>query len=519
MKPSPSARRAMPAAVPTLLAALALLGVAAQTRAADRGEKTDRPNILFIMSDDHTAQAFGSYGSRLADVAPTPHIDRLAEQGVRLTNAFCTNSICVPSRASILTGQYSHKNDVYTLRDEIDPDRPNVAKALQQSGYQTAVIGKWHLKSEPSGFDHWEVLPGQGRYFDPVLRTPEGRNKYEGYSADVITDLSLDWLKNGRDEDKPFVLMHHFKSSHEAFRSPPRHDELFKDVQLPEPPSLWEDKGHRSAGSRPFGFTIEDMTRRFIRRNQWQPPRPYDEMSPRAQRRHGYQAFVKQYLRAVAAIDDNVGRLMDYLEEAGLAENTLVMYTSDQGYFLGEHNYIDKRWMYEESLRMPFIARFPGRIEPGSVRDEIVLNVDFAPLFLDYAGADVPGYMQGRSFRSILEGEEISDWRDAMYYRYWMHANGARRPAHYGIRTQRYKLIFFYGLALGQTSNDPTPAGWELYDLQKDPQEMDNVYNDPEYADVVDRLKKRLLELKKKLGDTDAKYPELMSRREQHWDK
>jgi len=257
----------------------------------------------------------------------------------------------------------------------------------------------------------------------------------------------------------------------------------------------------------------------FIDRDQWDPPRPFDEMSPRQQRRHGYQAFVKQYLRAVAAIDDNVGRLMEYLDEAGLAEDTVVIYTSDQGYFLGEHNYIDKRWMYEESMRMPFIARHPGRIEPGTVRDEIVLNVDFAPLFLDYAGAEVPESMQGRSFRPLLEGEEVPDWRDAMYYRYWMHGNGARRPAHYGIRTERYKLIFFYGLPLDQTNNEPTEPGWELYDLQKDPRELDNVYGDPEYAEVVDRLKERLLEMKKKLGDTDDQYPELMSLRREHWEQ
>jgi len=482
-------------------------------------ESSSRPNILFIMADDHTTQAFRSYGSRLAELAPTPHINRLARQGARLTHAYATNSICVPSRASILTGQYSHRNDAYTLRDSLDPGRPTVAKELRTAGYQTALVGKWHLKAEPAGFDHWEVLPGQGRYFDPRFRAQsrDSLRAYEGFSADVIADLSLEWLRQERNDDQPFVLMTHFKAAHEPFRAPPRNDSMYADTVLPEPPSLWEDKSHRSAGSREYGFTIETMARRFAERGQWTPPRPVGEMADRALRRHGYQAFVKQYLRSVAAIDQNVGRLLTYLEEAGLAENTVVIYTSDQGYFLGEHNYIDKRWMYEESSRMPFLIRYPGEIEPGTVVEDLVANVDFAPLLLDYAGAEVPDYMQGRSFRPQLRGEEVADWREALYYRYWMHGNGARRPAHYGIRTDRFKLIFFYGLPLDQTTNAPTKPGWELYDFAKDRREMDNVYPDPSYADTVARLKDRLLLLKEQLGDTDEAYPALQELRQQHW--
>jgi N-acetylglucosamine-6-sulfatase len=282
---------------------------------------------------------------------------------------------------------------------------------------------------------------------------------------------------------------------------------------LPEPASLWEDKSHRSPGSRNFGFTIETMARRFVERDQWTPPRPIDEMDVREFRRHGYQAVVKQYLRSVAAIDQNVGRVLDYLDQAGLAENTVVIYTSDQGYFLGEHNYIDKRWMYEESARMPFLIRYPGEIQPGTVVDELVDNTDFAPLLLDYAGAPVPDYMQGRSFRPLLRGEGPVDWRRAVYYRYWMHGNGARRPAHYGIRTERYKLIFFYGLPLDQTEAEPTPPGWELYDLARDPHEMDNVYGDPAYREVKERLKTLLFEKKRAIGDTDDQYPRLVERR------
>ncbi len=486
--------------------------------AAAQSAPPERPNILFIMSDDHTAQAFQSYNSRLSDLAPTPNINRLAQQGARLSNAFCNNAICVPSRASIMTGEYSHKNDVYTLRDKIDPAHPNVAKELQNAGYETAVIGKWHLKTDPSGFDYWNVLPGQGRYFDPKMRDSKGKqHTYDGYSADVIADLSMEWLKQRESDDSPFCLMTHFKSSHEPFRFPPRNADMYKEQVIPEPPSLWEDKSHRSAGSREYGFTIETMARRMARRGQWDPPRPLDEMTKRQRLRHGYQAFLKQYLRAVAAIDQNVGRLLDYLNRADLAENTVVIYTSDQGYFLGEHNYIDKRWMYEESMRMPFLIRYPKEIEAGTVIDDLIVNVDFAPLMLDYANADIPGYMQGRSFRANLQGETPADWREAVYYRYWMHANGARRPAHYGIRTQRYKLIFFYGLPLNQTNNRPTKPGWELYDLAKDPREIDNVYNDPTYADTVKRLKQTLIRKKQQLGDSDKAYPELLELKEKQW--
>jgi arylsulfatase A-like enzyme len=486
---------------------------------ASAGLAADRPNILFIMADDHTTQAFQSYDSRLAPYAPTPNINRLAQQGMVLENVFCTNSICVPSRASILTGQYSHKNGAYHLRDALDPAHPNVAKELQDAGYRTAVVGKWHLKKNPAGFDYYNVLRGQGDYFNPKLensRTGE-YTEHEGFSADVIGKLSLRWLKKQADRDQPFMLMTHFKASHEAFRSPPRHDSRYQETKLPEPPSLWEDKSHRSPGSREYGFTIETMARRFVRRDQWQPSRPLNEMTKRQRRRRGYQAFVKQYLRSVAAIDDNVGRILDYLEKAGLKQNTVVIYTSDQGYFLGEHNYIDKRWMYEQSMRMPFLIRYPGQVPAGRRNDDIILNVDFAPLMLDFAGAETPDYMQGRSFRANLHGKTPDDWRSAMYYRYWMHANGARRPAHYGIRTDRYKLIFFYGLPLDQTNNKPTKPGWELYDLQKDPRELDNVYGDPAYQNVVKRLKRKLLEKKQQLGDTDAKYPALMQLREEHW--
>lgn len=493
---------------------LILIGFSTAARGADR------PNILFIMADDHTTQAFKAYGSRLAEHAPTPNINRIARQGATLMRAYTTNSVCVPSRAAILTGQYSQKNGVYTNRDRLAPGHPNVAKELQDVGYRTAVIGKWHLKANPSGFDYFNVLRGQGSYFNPRLENSRTGQytRHKGFSADVIGDLSLKWLKQQAANEQPFMLMTHFKASHGPFSSPSRNDSMYQDVTLPEPPSLWANPE-----SSQYGFTMDSMAHRLKQSGEWDPPRPLDKMTRRQRVRHGYQAFVKQYLRCVAAIDQNVGRILDYLNKAGLKKNTIVIYTSDQGYFLGEHNYMDKRWMYEQSIRMPFLIRYPGHIEAETEVNDLILNVDYAPLLLDYAGAEVPDYMQGRSFRASLEGETPKDPREAIYYRYWnhwQHPDGALRPAHYGLRTERYKLIFFYGLPLDHTyhqSAEPTEPRWELYDLAKDPHELDNVYNDPAYAQTVKRLKRKLLEKKKHLDDTDEKFPRLMEVREQAW--
>jgi arylsulfatase A-like enzyme len=470
-----------------------------------------RPNILFMMADDHAANAMGCYGSRLAPFAPTRNIDRLAQEGMRLDNCFCTNSICVPSRATIMTGQYSHTHGVYTLRDSLDPEAPNVAKLLQEAGYQTALIGKWHLKTQPTGFDYWTVLPGQGRYVNPQMNEMGTEKTYEGYCTDIITDLSLQWLDQ-RSEDKPFMLMTHFKNSHEPWYWADRYADLFKDVELPEPASLFEDKQHRSPGSETYGYTMDSMASRQERGKYRSGVPDRTGLSLEDRRRDAYQQFIKDYLRCIAGIDDNVGRILNALDETGLAENTVVIYTSDQGYFLGEHNYIDKRWMFEESMQMPFLIRYPREIAAGSVNSDLIINNDFAPLFLDYAGVPTPEFMQGRSFRSNLAGNMPSDWRDAVYYRYWMHTN---RPAHYGIRTHNYKLIFFYGLPLGKTGTveEPTLPGWELYDLESDPGELNNVYDDPAYADVVKDLKNRLFALKQQIGDTDDAYPGLMERR------
>ena len=477
-----------------------------------------RPNILYIMSDDHAANAISCYGGILAEAAPTPNIDRIAAGGMRLDNCFCTNSICTPSRACILTGQYSHVNGVYTLGDQLDPKRQNVAKLLQRGGYQTAVIGKWHLKTRPTGFDYWTVLPGQGRYHDPVMRV-QGRDDEvvrKGYSADVITDLSLDWLDRCS-PDEPFFLLCHFKAPHRPWDPAERFAELYEDVTFPEPENLLDDYKNRSRAAANATLKVgEDMTERDVK-----CPMPVG-LDRDALRKWAYQRYMKDYLRCIAAIDENVGRLLDYLDGHNLADDTVVIYTSDQGMFLGEHGYYDKRFMYEESLRMPFVVRYPEEIPAGTVNDDIILNLDFAQTFLDYANLQPPSDMQGKSFRANLAGRTPPDWRAAMYYRYWMHQSDHGVPAHLGLRTKRYKLIFYYGLGLGMAGTeefDPTEPEWELFDLAKDPREMNSVYADPAYNMVVNELKAELARLKEEFGDADEAYPDMVQVMAQHWER
>jgi len=464
-------------------------------------ERPPRPNILFIMADDHAANAISCFGSRLAKAAPTPNLDRLASEGARVERMFCTNSICVPSRASILTGLYGHRSGVYRLSDKLDPKARNVAKLLRAGGYETAVIGKWHLKAEPAGFDHWRVLEGQGRYRNPKLKGPEGKKVHEGYCTDVITDLAIDWLK-GRSSGRPFLLLCHYKAAHEPWHYAKRHASLYRDTVFPEPASLFEDQSHRSAATRDKGYTMETMAGRMVRPGH--VPERFDAsgLDDRQRRRKAYQHFLRAYLRCIAGIDENVGRLMKTLKRQGLADNTVVIYTSDQGYFLGEHNYIDKRWMFEESLQMATIVRYPKEIKGGTVNRDILINTDFAPLMLDFAGLSVPADMQGRSFRANLAGRTPAGWREAMYYHYWTHQQ--LRPAHYGIRTKRYKLMHFYGNA---AEGGPDRDAWELYDLEKDPREVHNVYADPAYAETVKDLRKQLDGLRREVGDTRAVRP------------
>ncbi|MEZ5401688.1 MAG: sulfatase [Bryobacteraceae bacterium] len=455
------------------------------------------PNILFMMSDDHASHAISAYGSK---INKTPQIDRIAQGGMRFDNCFVTNSICTPSRGAILTGQYSHKNGVYTLSDAIDPRKVHVGHLLQKAGYQTAMVGKWHLQTDPQGFDHWNVLPGQGLYYDPIFITREGRKKHEGYCTDLIGDFSLDFLKN-RDKNKPFFLMSHHKAPHRAWQPAPKYQQWLANETVPEPDNLYEDLTKRSQAAQRATLRVgDDMTKTDLKVD-----RPAG-LEGRELRKWAYQRYIKDYLRCVRSVDDNVGRMLDYLDAEGLADNTVVVYTSDQGFFLGDHGWFDKRFMYEETMRMPFLIRYPKRIKPGSVNSDMLLNIDFAPTFLDLAGQKAPGWMQGRAASALLDGKTPRDWRRSMYYRYWMHLGGGHTvTAHYGVRTRTHKLIYYYGQALGKKGavDKPTPPEWEMFDIEKDPREMVNVANDPAYAKVRKDLEKELYRLKKYYEDNE----------------
>ena len=460
--------------------------------------KNNRPNILYIMSDDHASHAMSCYGSRINE---TPHLDRIAEGGMRFDNCFCTNSICTPSRATILTGTYNHINNVTTLASKMDGRQLTFPKLLQKQGYQTAVIGKWHLGHggiyDPTGFDYWNVLPGQGLYHDPEMFEMGEKKIFKGYVTDIITDFSLDWIRN-RDKNRPFCLLCHHKAPHRQWEPDEKHARMYEDIDIPEPETFNDDYSNRARAAAEAKMRVD----RDLNPGDLKQPVPQG-LTPEEEKSWKYQRYIKDYLRCVASIDDNVGRLLNYLDEEGLTDNTIVIYTSDQGFFLGDHGWYDKRFMYEESLRMPFIIRYPKEIKPGTINENIMLNVDFAPTFLDYAGIDIPEQMQGTSFRPLLNSQVPEDWQTSMYYRYWMHLAHHYVYAHYGVRTLRYKLIYYYADALGQPGavDEPKEPEWELFDLEKDPYEMNSVYNDPAYSDVVKELKAELRRLQEKVGD------------------
>jgi arylsulfatase A-like enzyme len=490
------ARRSAPAAAPA--------------RARAPAEGPARPNILFIMADDHAAHAIGAYGSR---VNTTPNIDRLANEGAMFRNVFVTNSICTPSRASILTGQYSHVNGVPVF-NRFDSTRQTVALLLQADGYHTGMIGKWHLGSDPVGFDVWNILPGQGAYVDPVFYTATGETTFTGrYVSDVITDLAIDFLRT-RPTGKPFFLMCHHKAPHRPWVPDEPRRRMFAGRWIPEPPTLWDTYATRTDALRENAQRVfADLTRRDLKleppagldtaaRTAWLAAKP-DEVTlagdgtpvtlrGEALARWKYQRFMQDYLATVQSVDDSVGRLLAYLDESGLSANTLVVYTSDQGFFLGDHGLYDKRFMYEESLRMPFLARWPAVVAPGSTSSAMALNVDFAPTFLDAAGLPAPADMQGRSLLPILRGKEPADWRQSMYYRYYHDPGDHNTRAHYGVRTRTHKLIRYW-------KSDQ----WELFDLVNDPLELNNLYGQPGHEALATQLKAELFRLKDALGDRD----------------
>lgn len=472
-----------------------------------QAENAQQPNILMIYADDHAYQAISAYGSKINE---TPNLDRIAREGARFDNCFVTNSICGPCRAVILTGKYSHLNGFYRNGNTFDGSQQTFPKLLQKAGYQTAVIGKWHLKSEPTGFDYYHVLYGQGPYYNPRMRTPDGAVKHTGYTTDIITDVALKWLKEKRDPDKPFMLMYQHKAPHRNWQPGPDHLTTYDDVEIPEPETLFDDYSNRASPAKNQSMEIaRHMNARDLKlntpggltpeqRKKWEAAYgPKNEKFKEANLqgkelvRWKYQRYIKDYLRCIASIDDNVGRVLDYLDESGLAKNTVLVYSSDQGFYLGEHGWFDKRWMYEESLRTPLLIRWPGKIKPGTVRDEFVSNLDFAETFLDIAGVKVPDDMQGRSFKPLMLGEPApEDWRKSFYYHYYEFPGAHSVARHYGVRTQRYKLIHYY-----------RRGEWELFDLQEDPKELNSVYDDPKFADVQKDLKKQLDELRNRYGD------------------
>ncbi len=502
-------------------AGAAALGLPALAHGLAYGDGAPRPNILFILADDHASTAIGAYGSRFG---PTPSIDRLAAGGVRFDNCFCTNSVCAPARAVILTGLHSHLNKVTTNQSPFDSGQTTFPSLLQAAGYQTALIGKWHLDAQPKGFDHFEILDdlsGQGYYYRPTFRSRQATTVLPGYVTDIITDLCVDWLQEGRDPDKPFCLLCHHKAVHRPWMPALENLDLYGDIEFPEPPNLFDDYQNRNSGAAAHRFTVgqnvfglsdaydlklpatsgDRMAARwdasFERLNEEQQARWRAAYGPRnkdfAQAglkgrdlvRWRYQQYVKDYLRTAASLDSGVGRLLDQLARSGLDANTVVVYASDQGLFLGEHGWISKQWMYEESLRIPLIVRWPGRIEAGSVNSDLVQNLDFAPTLLDIAGVAVPGAVQGRSLVPLLEGRKPEDWRPAIYYQFFgLHGRAA--PAHYGLRTERHKLIYYY--------HDDK---WELFDLHTDPCEMHSLHDHADHADTMAALKKELRALRR----------------------
>jgi arylsulfatase A-like enzyme len=488
------------------LAVCALLPIPASSGAAERGKQA-QPNMVFIFSDDHAVQAISAYGSTRNQ---TPNIDKLAAQGAIFRSNYCANSICAPSRATVLTGQHSHKNGV-TEWQRFDGSQMTFPKLLRDAGYATALYGKWHLKSDPTGFDEWMVYPDQGHYYNPVYLTPEGQKRIVGYSVDITTDLALDFMKRRAGGGKPFLLMCQFKAPHRTWMPAPRFHHLFKGEKIAEPDTLFDDYSGRASPASKQKMHMKDLIlgkdlkvpmkgqpvkdRNRLTRGQgaaWDKAYAKENAAFLANPPTGddlirwkYQRYIKDYLKCVAAVDDNVGRILDYLDASGLAKNTLVVYSSDQGFYLGEHGWFDKRWMYEESFRMPLIIRWPGKTRPGSSIDALTQNIDFAPTFLEAARLPVPPAMQGVSLVPLLEGDD-SGWRDALYYHYYNEPGAHSVARHHGIRTRDHKLIHYYGT-----------DEWELFDMNKDPHELHSVYDDPAYAEVRSRLHAQLAELQK----------------------
>ncbi|MDA8976504.1 sulfatase [bacterium] len=489
-----------------------------------------RPNIVFFFTDDHAPHAIGAYNGWLKSVNPTPEIDKLAADGMLFENSFCTNSICGPSRAVIMSGKHSHKNGFMNNGNSFDWNQQIFPKILRAAGYHTALYGKSHLKGKPQGFDSWAVLPGQGDYYNPAMITPEGRKVVPGYCTDIVTDMAIDFIKESKELGKPFMLMCQHKAPHRTWMPALRHLHLYDDIEIPEPKTLFDQyegripaqhqemeidrhmyldhdlftdltpdldfpKQREPSQDRSAYMNMKRMTPEQLQ--AWRAAYgPKDKafreakLTGRDLVRWKFQRYAKNYLRAIKGVDENLARLRKALEEQGLADNTVFVYSSDQGFYIGDHGWYDKRWMYEESLKMPLIVSWPGVIKPGSRNTDLVQNLDYAQTFLDMADAKIPGDMQGASLVPLLKGNKPNDWRKSIYYHYYEHPSYHQVPRHNGIRTDRYKLINFYEF-----------GEWEFYDLKTDPDELKNLYGNPEKKDLIEQIRKQLLELQKDYGD------------------
>jgi len=504
----------------------AVLGLSAAIYPAVNSQTTNlqRPNIIYIMSDDHAYQAISAYGGPLKDFAPTPNIDRIAANGMRFNRCLVTNSISGPCRAVILTGKYSHLNGFITNEGQspFDGSQQTFPKLLQAAGYNTAMIGKWHLGSDPTGFDHWEILPGQGNYYNPDFINKDGKHIENGYVTEIITEKSLQWINEVKSSGKPFMLMMLHKAPHREWQPGPNELTLYKDVTFPEPSTLFDDYSNRGTAEKTQDMTISKTMRieedlKMYKDRSKMKTTGLNRMNPEQLKawdtvydpiirhfyeanlsgenlvRFKYQRYLQDYLACIAAVDKSVGEVLDFLKENGLDKNTIVIYASDQGFYLGEHGWFDKRWMFEQSYRTPLLIQWPGITKPGSVNEDMVSNVDFAETFLEMAGVKVPSDMQGRSMVPVLKGKTPANWRKEHYYHYYEYPGSHMVKRHYGMSTERYKLIHYYY----------DIDEWELYDIKADPEEMKNVYNDPAYASVRKNLHKRLTKLMKKYKDSD----------------
>jgi arylsulfatase A-like enzyme len=505
-----------------IFATLGLCSAGVLPACTNEAPKQTRPNIIFIMSDDHAYQAISAYGHGLNQ---TPNIDRIAKEGAIFTRACVTNSICAPSRAVMLTGKHSFVNGKVDNVFPFDWNQDNFAKQLQKSGYQTAMIGKIHLDGLPQGFDYSNVLPGQGQYYNPDFIENGVKKRYPGYVTTLTTQFALDWLDKKRDKSKPFCLLYHQKAPHRNWLPEEKYLDLYEDQDFPLPENFFDDYSGRGTAAhtqemgivkemmwghdmkfendpytnKPTNFMgdinrMDDKQREAWRNAYNKRNDEFLKIKPEGKElaKWKYLRYLRDYLKCIKSVDDGVGELLDYLDKSGLTENTIVIYTSDQGFYLGEHGWFDKRFMYEESFRTPLVMRYPKEIKPGTTISKLVQNLDFAPTFLDYAGVTIPKEIQGESFRKLVSGK-TGEWRDAVYYTYYEYPGVHAVKRHYGVATERYKLIHFYY----------DVDEWEMYDLQKDPREMKSVYNDPAYAEVQKELHARLTELRKKYNDSD----------------